>query len=222
MAEKKDDLIGWLGFANPPHYMNAPRFGWVLGWLLTLFAFLVLILAISIIAKFTVSIFTGGLATKADDARALRELGTVILALFGAPFLVWRTMIASKQAHTAQQGHITDRIAKAVEQIGTEKTVKSRNEAGEVSETTEPNLEVRIGGLLSLERIARDNLPDHVQVMEILCAYIRQAANDQIRREPVPEYDGELYDGNGWQDWAWENRRPPRDDLRVAFNIIER
>jgi hypothetical protein len=40
---------------------------------------------------------------------------------------------------------------------------------------TEPNIEVRIGAILSLERIAQDstrydNGRDHVRVMEILCA----------------------------------------------------
>jgi len=164
--------------------------------------------------------------SETEDLRNLAYATGILLASVVAAATLFFTLIKvwvnERNTRTVEEGHITDRIAKAVEQIGTEKTVKSRNKTGEVSETTEPNLEVRIGGLLSLERIARDNLPDHVQVMEILCAYIRQAAKDQIRRDPVPEYDGEFYDGKGWKTWARENRRPPRDDLRVAFNILER
>ena len=36
-----------------------------------------------------------------------------------------------------------------------------------------PNVEIRIGSVYALERIAQDSLRDHLQVMEILCAYIR-------------------------------------------------
>lgn len=41
-------------------------------------------------------------------------------------------------------------------------------------ERTEPNLEVRLGALYALERIAQDSLRDHVPIMETLCAYIRE------------------------------------------------
>ena len=45
-----------------------------------------------------------------------------------------------------------------------------------------PNLEVRIGAILALERIARDSAQhddgrDHVQLMEILCEYVRSNSN---------------------------------------------
>jgi hypothetical protein len=41
---------------------------------------------------------------------------------------------------------------------------------------TEPSLEIRIGAIYTLERIARENPGEHVRVMEILCAYIRENA----------------------------------------------
>jgi len=83
---------------------------------------------------------------------------------------------------------MTDRISKAVEQLGAEKTVKVPRPDGSGSEErTEPNIEVRIGAILSLERIAQDSTihdkgRDHVRVMEILCAYVRENSN---ARKPV-------------------------------------
>ena len=44
----------------------------------------------------------------------------------------------------------------------------------ETLKSTAPNLEVRVGAILTLERIARDNPGDHIRVMDILCAYIRE------------------------------------------------
>ena len=110
--------------------------------------------------------------------------------------MIWRSAIAQKQAGVAQkqfdvaqrqvdvaeQGHITDRINNAVQGLGTEKTVK----AGE-DEKTAPNIEVRVGAIYALERIAQDSDRDHIQIMEILRAYIREnAPADSAELSPYP------------------------------------
>ena len=69
--------------------------------------------------------------------------------------------IANRQADTAEQGLITDRINKAIEGLG-----KSDKDG-------KPVLAVRLGAIYALERIAQDSLRDHISVMEILCAYVR-------------------------------------------------
>lgn len=123
--------------------------------------------------------------------------GALIGALLGGPFLIWGTILKHQTVRNQKKGHMTDRIAKVVEQLGAEKTVKGRlvNSAGKkvfekdkngkldysrpvTVEETQPNLEVRMGAILSLERIAQDSTThdhgrDHVMVTEILCAYTR-------------------------------------------------
>ncbi|AXT36354.1 pentapeptide repeat-containing protein [Phaeobacter sp. LSS9] len=121
-------------------------------------------------------------------------LVTATGGLVGAPLALLRVWANERQTRTAEQNHMTDRITKAVEQLGAEKTIKRviGNEASEVGsalsqmlatpkpvieEVTEPNIEVRIGGLLALERISRDSITydrgrDHLLVMDILCAYV--------------------------------------------------
>lgn len=47
-------------------------------------------------------------------------------------------------------------------------------------QVTEPAPEVRLGGIYAVERISQDSTRDHIQIMEILCAYIGQNA-------PAPE-----------------------------------
>ncbi len=61
---------------------------------------------------------------------------------------------------------MTDRYTKAIEQLGSDK------------------LDVRIGGIYALERIARDSAKDHPTVMEVLTAFIREHS-----REPWPPPD---------------------------------
>ena len=55
---------------------------------------------------------------------------------------------------------MTDRYTKAIEQLGSDK------------------LDVRIGGIYALERIARDSPRDHPTVMEVLSAFIRDHSHD--------------------------------------------
>jgi uncharacterized protein YjbI with pentapeptide repeats len=55
-----------------------------------------------------------------------------------------------------RQGQITDRYTKAIEQLGSDK------------------LDVRLGGIYALERIAADSQRDHPTVVEVLSAFVRE------------------------------------------------
>ena len=114
-------------------------------------------------------------------------------ALFGVYLAILRSEentrqneIAKSQADTAEQGLITDRINKAVESLG------KFNQKGDSL------LEVRIGALYALERIAQDSIRDHIQIMETLCVYIRHNSPLKKAMEPI------------------------REDIQVAISIIGR
>jgi uncharacterized protein YjbI with pentapeptide repeats len=65
----------------------------------------------------------------------------------------------------SEQGHITDRYTKAIEQLGNDK------------------LQICLGGIYALERIAIDSQRDHPTVVEVLSAFVRErsaaAASEQ-------------------------------------------
>ncbi|WP_282076367.1 pentapeptide repeat-containing protein [Epibacterium ulvae] len=100
--------------------------------------------------------------------------------IIALPISLVRLRLNREANETTEQGLITDRINKAIEGLGAEKTRKI-----DEKERTEPNIEVRIGSILALERIARQNLDFHIQIMEILCAYVRQ--NAPVDLKPAPE-----------------------------------
>ena len=89
-----------------------------------------------------------------------------------------------------EQGQVTDRYTKAIEQLGSDK------------------LDVRIGGIYALERIARDYARDHPTVMEVLAAFIREHSHEQW---PAPEP-------------ATDNLPPrtTRPDVQTAVTVIGR
>jgi uncharacterized protein YjbI with pentapeptide repeats len=160
-----------------------------------------------------------------DTAFAGRQslgAGALVAALLGAPFVVWGTVLKQRTVDFQQEGHITDRINKAVEQLGTEKSVKRDGE-----ETTVPNIEVRIGAILSLERIAQDSTRydkgrDHVRVMEILCAYVRENSKATPPRDfPLPEWEPLKDDATEEERAAHEMWRQARFADRYNANARE-
>jgi uncharacterized protein YjbI with pentapeptide repeats len=182
------DLLEWLGITDSPNWHVARPLGIITSGLLALLIIGAIFAAFAILYGV---IFSSGAETAVGKLGA----GALIVAILGAPFLVWGTVIKQKTVDFQKESHITDRISKAVEQLGAEKTVKKLNDEGQTVETTEPNIEVRIGGLLSLERIAQDSTRydkgrDHVLVMEILCAYVRENSNARPPEDyPEPEWE---------------------------------
>jgi hypothetical protein len=183
-------------------------------------------------------------------AAALAAIGILGAIVVGA-IRVWtseRQIAASeRQTATIEQGHVTDRLTKAVEQLGAEKTVKrvlrdtdgvevrDERNAPITVETTEPNLEVSLGAIYALERIARDSERDHVTVMEILCAYVRENAKARDAQPPpladLPEReDGESFDARSivlkerseLVSGFLSQLGPPRVDVQAALTVIGR
>jgi hypothetical protein len=88
-----------------------------------------------------------------------------------------------------EQGQVTDRYTKAIEQLGSDK------------------LDVRIGRIYALERIARDSARDHPAVMEVLTAFVREHSKEQW---PPPDPGGQA------------RQRFTRPDVEAALTVIGR
>ncbi len=126
--------------------------------------------ALDSLAKLDTAFIAGRLAViEYVQARnnTIQQLVGVILVV--TLWLTWR------QYQLSKSGQITDRFARAVELLG------AVREGGDGR--TEPNLEARLGAIYLLERIARDSVEDHGQVMEVLTAYVRENAKARIDRQ---------------------------------------
>ena len=91
-----------------------------------------------------------------------------------------------------EQGQVTDRYTKAIEQLGSDK------------------LDVRIGGIYALERVARDSGRDHPTVVEVLAAFIREHSREL---RPQPETDNDNDEDLG---------RLIRPDVQAAVTVLGR
>ncbi len=208
------------------------------------------IAAIIWLGSFLNEALEAGLTDPDNKFEGLRNLGLFFAALIGLPFLLWRTVIASKQSATAaeqaqlvEDRNFSDLFTKAVEQLGADKTVKrpAKKQDGTdayddngipvMLETTEPNIEVRLGAIYALQRISRASEKDHIPVMETLCAYIRENAiggEPEDGPEGEPDWDNtpahQIRDvAKAWRDKLreyWSPKKVLRSDVRAALTVI--
>lgn len=84
-----------------------------------------------------------------NDVRATLLQGLGGLALLSGVFFTYR------QLRIAREGQVTERFTRAVDQLGHD------------------SLDVRLGGIFALERIAKDSSKDRATVAEVLTAFVR-------------------------------------------------
>jgi uncharacterized protein YjbI with pentapeptide repeats len=116
----------------------------------------------------------------------------------------------------SREGQVTDRYMRAVTLLGDEK------------------LDVPIGGIYALERVARDSAKDYSTVIEVLSAFIREHSQDPHGRRQRPSLDNVVLPSNwlgrrvGWRLYRWlipegrDQERTPRPDVQAALTVVGR
>ena len=113
-----------------------------------------------------------------DGLKAQNEVRGTLLQGLGGAVLLLGAYFAYQQLRVAQEGQITERYTRAIDQLG------------------HKAVDVRLGGVYALERIARDSPGDQRTVGEVLTALVRtraplksRAGQDDWsgRDEPMPE-----------------------------------
>jgi hypothetical protein len=134
-----------------------------------------------------------GWIKKVDDVKREElenEARKTIIQVVGGAFAIFAIFLTLKRVVVAEQGHITDRYTKAIAQLGK-------------LDGDKRNIEVRLGGIYALERIALDSPRDHWTIMEVLTAYVR-------RNAPAPD------------DSADETITDVRADIQAILTVLGR
>jgi hypothetical protein len=144
-----------------------------------------------------------GLGAKAQidmEAEVFKTVGQMLIAVtfLAGLYFTWQNV------QVLQEGQITERFTRSIEHLGSDK------------------LQVRLGGIYALGRIARDSRSDQPFICQVLCAYIRENAHWKEgcppRRLPCDVQAALTILGS--QNWARNPIRPWLDlsetDLRGA------
>ena len=140
-----------------------------------------------------------------DRAEDIGRNRTALLALLAGIIAVTGAIFTGLSYRLNRAGQITDRFTKAIDQLGA------------TDESGKPKIDVVLGGIYALERIARDSKDDHPQVVEVLTAYIREHARYKPAEPHAPTTSSE----QGQDDEADE---PPRlaTDIQAAMSVLAR
>jgi hypothetical protein len=144
------------------------------------------------------------LAYATDAARG--QLLTLGAGIFAAGALTF----TARNFTLSREGQLTERYTKAIEQLGSDK------------------LDVRIGGIYALERIARDSSRDHPTVMEVLAAFVREHSREQWpiaeAGAGTPEADATTPEADATTPEAGAEvpKRWTRPDVQAAIDVIGR
>jgi hypothetical protein len=135
-----------------------------------------------------------------DVVKTIISAASLIAAIIAAIGLFVNYQDALKNRELTQERLITDRFTKAVEQLGNSKE------------------EVVIGGIYSLERIAKDSPKDQWTIMEILTAFVRKNCpiTTEIKKiEVIPEKNFKALE-------TLNNLEPLNIQTQAALTVIGR
>lgn len=112
---------------------------------------------------------SNGEGRQETNSTTLRNIGLVVAGIVALPLAVWRSIVAQRQAQTAQQGLLNERYQQGAEMLGNEV------------------LSVRLGGVYALQRLAEEHPEQyHVQIMRLFCAFARYPTKDRsLEQKPI-------------------------------------
>jgi Pentapeptide repeats (8 copies) len=128
-------------------------------------------------------------------------IGVGALLTFWLNSRVYR--ITTRTLEVTEQGHITERYTKAIEQLG------------------QAELAMRLGGIYALERIAKDSERDHPTVVEVLSAFVRE----ESRKRSAPQARQGVTQEAAKADTSApesEGAARPATDIQAALTVLGR
>lgn len=112
--------------------------------------------------------------TAKDQFDAEAGIRSALIQFFGGAVLLAGLYFTARGFRLTREGHITDRYAKAIEQLGN------------------ANADVRIGGIYALERLARYSQIDRETIIEVLATFIREHTRTGPRTPDVAKVEADV------------------------------
>ena len=200
---KDDSHRGWplqiVGlFERPPSTVSIPVsvFG-------VIFFTALLIIGFSAVSWLLVDLLSGDQKRAAEATKAALP---VLAGVIGLPLIVWRLLILDRQTRISEdktqidrETHYTSIFSRSIDQLGQTRELKknSTTDDGDTIESTQtvPNIEVRLGGIHSLARLAEESSRDREKIENMLRSYIRE--NSWSDRA------GQVTEKLSWPRYSW-------------------
>jgi|SRR5918999_250874 uncharacterized protein YjbI with pentapeptide repeats len=130
--------------------------------------------------------------------QSIFQVGTGLAVFLGVIFTAAGLFYTARTLETTQQGQITERYTRTIDQLGSDK------------------LDVRLGGIYALERLAYDSPSDTPTVANVLSTYIREHSRSGPAPRRHPSLKGE------WGISQNEGQYELPADVEAAFTILRK
>ena len=174
--QKPKSIKEWLSLESQFNLLSVSWLGPIvttlLGLLLLLISFLIVLLFIDL---FLAATHSGPYAQDVDGS-AIRNIGLVLVALFGAPFLVWRSIVAAKLAKTSDDSLFNEKITSFANQLAARRqTTRVVSEGIEEKILTEweDDLVARAIAIDGLEGLAQERPSIAPRIVRLIASYVR-------------------------------------------------
>ncbi|WP_170572403.1 pentapeptide repeat-containing protein [Ruegeria atlantica] len=138
---------------------------------------------------------------------------TATTAILGAvvafPITVMNASYNRRQIEAQEKGQVTDRFTKAIEGLGADKVIILDGQ-----ENTVPNLEVRVGAVLALEKIASETPSEVSSTLDTLSVYVRENVGIKTIK-PDTDADEDFLNAIRVLEF-------PRSDVRAAMHALSK
>ena len=129
----------------------------------------------------------------------IRNVGLVFGGFIAMLLAVWRSIVAERQADTAQQSSLNERYERGAEMLGSNV------------------VSVRLAGIYALERLAAE-YPEqhHIQIMKLYCAFARHPTNN-VELDIPPDYGSAQ---PSYLELRVDQSQRLREDVQAVMNTI--
>lgn len=208
--EKGDDLRSWLGFAETPKFLKSKPLGALIGVLLVLL--IASLFGLAVLAAFKL-LGTALFGVGPKGTASSFGLSGVIVAMIGAPLVVWRTTIAQKQTETAEEALFNDKINAAVSDLHAQRQVTKWKEEGQPT-GWQDNVTRRNGAIDRLLGLASEEPKAAPRIARILSVYVKE-----LSREYPAKAAPKTNDPKALRAWA-QKLKVERSDIQNAVQVL--
>ena len=188
MSKRKSlSLADWLGFRQDIKREDTRWFGGILGTALVGLGLFLLCLFVAMLVLMVLA-----MSSVEDKAEDVRNIGLVLTAIVGAPFLAWRSYVAAKQVDIAEESLFNDKINAAATDLAARRqvtTVLGEGDKREVITEWKDDLVTRAAAIDRLEGLAIERPDTAPRIARMLSIYARElSAEHPALDHPRVEY----------------------------------
>jgi uncharacterized protein YjbI with pentapeptide repeats len=216
VRKDKATFLDWLGLRREPDFSRLRGLGGLI--CVAVIVFLVITVGAIAIQFFEAATGLGAFGDAEARSSVIRNIGLVLAAVVGLPFLVWRSVVAQKQVDVAEQGLFNDKINAAANDLHARRLVTQNPHKTDFRwNYWQDDIVKRNAAIDRLEGLVRENSEVAERISRLLSIYLRElSAENKPQGVPQAATPEEL------RNWARSLAQHSRSDMENAARVLGR